>query len=129
MYPCPCCGYLVFTHPPGSYDICPVCFWEDDALQLEFATTLAGGANGVTLVEAQANFQRFGACDERSMRHCRPPGDTPRDPEWRAIDPARDRFEDFAAPTRPRAPDHPEALYYWRPSFWQLREAEVSPCG
>jgi len=29
-YPCPCCGYLVFTEPPGSYDICSICFWEDD---------------------------------------------------------------------------------------------------
>ncbi len=35
-YPCPCCGYLVFTEPPGSYTICPICFWEDDISQLRF---------------------------------------------------------------------------------------------
>jgi anaerobic ribonucleoside-triphosphate reductase len=29
-WPCPCCGYQVFTGPPGSYEICPVCGWEDD---------------------------------------------------------------------------------------------------
>jgi len=33
-YPCPCCGYLVFTEPPGSFEICPICFWEDDVSQL-----------------------------------------------------------------------------------------------
>lgn len=24
LYPCPCCGYLVFEEGPGSYDICPI---------------------------------------------------------------------------------------------------------
>ena len=33
-YPCPCCGHLVFTHPPGSEARCPVCLWEDDPRQL-----------------------------------------------------------------------------------------------
>ena len=117
--PCPCCGYLVFPGSPGSYDICPICFWEDDALQLEFATTLGEGANYTTLAEAQAIFQRFGACEERLVPHCRPPGGTPRDPEWRPVDPARDRFEDFESPGRVRAPRDPGALYYWRPSFWR----------
>jgi hypothetical protein len=54
--PCPSCGYLVFTGPPGSTEICPICYWEDDALQLEFATTLGGWSNGPTLLEAQRNF-------------------------------------------------------------------------
>ncbi|HEX6749818.1 MAG TPA: CPCC family cysteine-rich protein [Longimicrobium sp.] len=121
-YPCPCCGYLVFSEPPGSYDICPICYWEDDALQLEFATTLAGGANHTTLGEAQANFERFGACEERLAPHCRPPGDTPRDPAWRPVDPARDRFEDFESPEGVRAPRDLDALYYWRPSFRLRRD-------
>jgi len=34
MYPCPCCGYVVFDEPPGSYAIRPICFWEDDLAQL-----------------------------------------------------------------------------------------------
>jgi len=123
-YPCPCCGYLVFLEPPGSYDICPVCDWEDDALQLEFATTLAGGANRSTLTQSQENFRRFGACEESSVRFCRAPGDTPRDPAWRPIDPARDWFEDFDAPEHPRAPDESGALYYWRGSFWRRSIAD-----
>lgn len=34
LYPCPCCGYLQFGEPPGSYEICAICFWGDDAVQL-----------------------------------------------------------------------------------------------
>jgi hypothetical protein len=30
--------------PPGSYEICPVCFWDDDLVQLRWPT-YAGGAN------------------------------------------------------------------------------------
>jgi hypothetical protein len=33
-YPCPCCGHLVYIEPPGSHDICKVCFWEDDIVML-----------------------------------------------------------------------------------------------
>lgn len=35
-YKCPCCGFYTFDEKPnGNYDICPVCFWEDDPIQLE----------------------------------------------------------------------------------------------
>ena len=27
--PCPCCGYLTLDER-GGYEICPVCYWEDD---------------------------------------------------------------------------------------------------
>ncbi|WP_208025565.1 CPCC family cysteine-rich protein [Niastella caeni] len=31
---CPCCGYKTFKHEPnGSYDICLVCYWENDPIQ------------------------------------------------------------------------------------------------
>ena len=30
-YECPCCGFYTFDEKPnGSYDICPVCFWEEE---------------------------------------------------------------------------------------------------
>ncbi|MBA2497402.1 MAG: hypothetical protein H0V33_09975 [Acidimicrobiia bacterium] len=29
-FPCPCCGHVVFEEEPGSDEICPVCFWQDD---------------------------------------------------------------------------------------------------
>ena len=34
-YKCPCCGFYTFDEKlNGNYDICPVCFWEDDPIQL-----------------------------------------------------------------------------------------------
>src|SRR4051812_44523441 len=29
-YPCPCRGHLVFEEGPGSYEIGPICFWDED---------------------------------------------------------------------------------------------------
>jgi hypothetical protein len=120
-YPCPCCGYMTQAEPPGSYEICPLCFWEDDALQLEFATTLDGGANHLTLVDAQRNFAALGACEESAMVHVRAPvGADRRDPSWRPVDLSRDVFESWSDPEHRRAPDDDECLYYWRPTFWRL---------
>jgi hypothetical protein len=120
-FPCPCCGHLVFGEPPGSYDICHVCFWEDDALQLEYATSLAGGANHTTLEVAQQNFATFGACEEAALDHVRPPTEVEvRDPEWRPIDRRIDHFEKWGDPSRRRPDSHDESLYYWRSTFWRL---------
>lgn len=33
-YVCPICGEYTFEHA-GDYDICPVCNWEDELLQLD----------------------------------------------------------------------------------------------
>ena len=51
-FPCPACGDLVFDEPPGSYDICGVCGWEDDLVQLRHPC-LRGGANQQILWEWQ----------------------------------------------------------------------------
>jgi hypothetical protein len=57
---CPCCGYrtLLGRH---MYEVCPVCFWEDD--ETEGADTISEG-NEMTLNQARANFQRLGIVDE-----------------------------------------------------------------
>jgi hypothetical protein len=120
-YPCVCCGHLTLDEPPGSYQICPVCFWEDDVIQLR-RPDRAAGANRPSLLDAQQNFIRFGACEERSGEHVRPPeGDEPLDPNWRPINPAKDRFESRA--TRLVAwPDDRTVLYWWRyrdTGFWR----------
>ncbi|MBI1375264.1 MAG: hydrolase [Phycisphaera sp.] len=52
MHPCPACGFLVFAQLPGSYDLCPICNWEDDDVQLRFPM-MRGGANGESLFEWQ----------------------------------------------------------------------------
>ncbi len=60
-YPCPCCGYLTFDEEPcGSYEICPVCYWEDDCVQNN-DPEYDGGANGISLIEAKKNFAKYGA--------------------------------------------------------------------
>ncbi len=120
-YPCPCCGHLVFTEPPGSFDICLICFWEDDATQLRWPR-LAGGANAVSLLDAQRNLARFGAIEEGFAGDVREAAaDEPLESGWRPISEA-DSFEepDESAPW----PEDRTVLYYWRPSFWR-RAASV----
>ncbi len=71
---CPCCLCLTLSER-DSFDICPVCFWEDDGQDDHDADVVRGGPNGsLSLTSARANFKRFGACDERSVFHVRPAG-------------------------------------------------------
>ncbi len=72
-YPCDCCGYLTRAEEkPGSYDICPVCFWEDDLVQAE-DPSFPGGANNVSLLVARDNFRQFGAGEREMLRYVRAP--------------------------------------------------------
>lgn len=72
-YKCPCCSFYTFYDKPnGNYDICPVCFWEDDPIQL-VDETYKGGANRVSLLQARKNFKEFGACEEEMKENVRPP--------------------------------------------------------
>jgi hypothetical protein len=52
-YPCPACGFSCHDEPPGSFTICCICGWEDDAVQLD-NPNLAGGANKKSLVQVQS---------------------------------------------------------------------------
>ena len=60
LNPCPVCCHPAFEKEafPGSYTICPQCDWEDDQWQLEYPTK-SGGANQVSLRQAQLYFKRF----------------------------------------------------------------------
>ncbi|EHR62990.1 hypothetical protein SaccyDRAFT_4169 [Saccharomonospora cyanea NA-134] len=124
-FPCPCCGHRVFEQPaPGSYYICPICFWEDDDVQFRWPT-MPGGANKVSLVEAQHNYRTFGACERRVLKHVRPPTeDETVDPAWRPIDLDRDSFEEWAT-TKERAPwpEDRSVLCWWLPTFWRREGA------
>ena len=72
-YKCPCCNYYTFdSKPEGEYDICPVCFWEDDPITID-DTTFVGGANRVSLQQAQLNFKKFGACEKDMIKYVRKP--------------------------------------------------------
>jgi hypothetical protein len=69
---------------PEDWDICPVCFWENDSLQ-RANPEMPGGANNVSLRQGQLNFQKFGACERGMLKHVRPNG-FQRDPNWRPLD-------------------------------------------
>jgi len=62
-YTCPCCGYKTLEEPPGDYDICKICYWEDDPVQNE-DPDFEGGANEVSLRQAQRNYKIYGASEE-----------------------------------------------------------------
>jgi len=73
MYPCPCCGFLTIgEQPPGTFEICPVCFWEDDNVQFE-DPDYAGGANKVSLNKARQNFAAFDAKSKEAVKLVRTP--------------------------------------------------------
>jgi hypothetical protein len=62
-YICPCCGFRTLDEePPGTYDICPVCYWEDDNVQYN-DPSFAGGANKLSLNEARKNYADFGVSE------------------------------------------------------------------
>lgn len=72
-YRCPCCGYLTLDDR-GGFQICQVCFWEDDGQDDHDATCIRGGPNGrLSLSEARLNYKRIGACDEAHLLSVRPP--------------------------------------------------------
>ncbi len=117
-FPCPCCGHRMFGEPPGSYDICSVCFWEDDPIQLRWPDWV-GGANAPCLIEAQRAYAEMGAMEFRFTGLVRgAAADEPLDAGWRVIDPAVDDFEPRGVAERPW-PDDRTALYWWRPTFWR----------
>jgi hypothetical protein len=73
LFTCPCCGYETLPEPAsGTYDICPICFWEDDGVQLA-DPDYEGGANRPSLRQAQKHFAEFGACDRAALTHVRKP--------------------------------------------------------
>ena len=72
-FPCPCCGFLTLEEePPGTYDICEVCFWEDDPVQFD-NPDFVGGANNVSLNVAKQNFARLGVSELEFRKNVRPP--------------------------------------------------------
>lgn len=90
-YPCPACGFLTFEEPSGSYDICPLCGWEDDPVQLAFPR-LRIGANGYSLLEAQQDaLQDYPLALQQT-------GAYRRDAQWRPLTEA-DVGQDTDAPT------------------------------
>ncbi len=61
---CPCCRYHTLEER-GGYEVCPVCYWEDDGQDDPDADEVWGGPNAdLSLTQARVNFEEFGACQE-----------------------------------------------------------------
>ncbi len=73
-YKCPCCSYFTLEDPPGHFDICEVCYWEDDNIQRDDPNSW-GGANGPSLNDARRNYLEFGCSDRQHLAMVRPPRD------------------------------------------------------
>ena len=70
---CLCCGFwTLLEEPPGTFSLCPVCAWEDDAFQAKHPD-FAGGTNAVSLNTARRNFRALGASDPRRLARTRRP--------------------------------------------------------
>jgi hypothetical protein len=115
-YPCPCCGHLT-VNDERTYDLCDVCFWENDLDQLANPTS-SKGANGYSLIDGQETFIRVGASHKTFLQKVRAPNESePIEAGWRPVDLSIDRFE-------------PELAvigverwilgtqYYWRANYW-----------
>lgn len=85
-YTCPCCGYKTLNgEPPGTFEICEICFWEDDYTQF-VDPDYEGSANVPSLKQAQKNFILVGACEEEFVEHVRKPNEKElKDPLWKRI--------------------------------------------
>lgn len=74
-YQCPCCKYLTLKER-GGYEICPVCYWEDDGQDDPYADQVRGGPNyHLSLTQARENYKAFGAVEERLRQYARTPND------------------------------------------------------
>jgi hypothetical protein len=82
-YTCPCCGYKTHSREVSAWDLCHVCFWENDLICLDDPNKISG-ANKISLIQAQQNFITFAACDESAKAHVRPPkSDEVKDIKWK----------------------------------------------
>ena len=67
---CNCCKYQTIQDR-GNYEICPVCFWEDDGSE---DISRYSPANRMNLGEAILNFRKFGAISESAKEFVDPAG-------------------------------------------------------
>lgn len=73
LHHCPCCGYRTLAEsPPGTFDVCPVYYWEDDDVQWR-DTAYAGGANVMSLSVARQEFLEHGVIAPEYSGLVRPP--------------------------------------------------------
>jgi len=71
LYRCPCCRFKTL-HARGQFEMCPVCFWEDEGQDDHDADEVRGGPNGsLSLTRARANFLKHKRSGDRPPKHAR----------------------------------------------------------
>ncbi len=71
-YQCACCQHFTLDSEQGHFDICPVCYWQDDEIQLS-KPDYQGGANTISLNRARLNYKKIGAIQDCYLSHVRAP--------------------------------------------------------
>ncbi|MFE4847266.1 CPCC family cysteine-rich protein [Streptomyces sp. NPDC056690] len=70
---CPCCRFITLAER-GAFEICDVCYWEDDGQDEHDADEFRGGPNhDLSLRQARQNFESIGACNEHCAQFVRDP--------------------------------------------------------
>ena len=72
LYACPCCGYATLSEV-GRYEICDICYWEDDGQDDPNEGENWGGPNSLSLIEARFNVLTVGANDPKETNSTREP--------------------------------------------------------
>lgn len=112
LFPCPSCGFQMFSEPPGSYEICELCGWEDDHVQLAHPN-MGGGANKSSLAAHQQRaLQTYPMSVTRVGSHTR-------SSQWRPL--RRSEMQTSGAPEDGRA--YFEAAADNAPQYYWLRDA------
>lgn len=71
-YVCPCCGYATLS-VQNMYEICEICFWEDDGQDDPDADECWKGPNLVSLTDGRKNFIAHGVSDLKDKHNVREP--------------------------------------------------------
>ena len=106
-FPCPSCGFLVFSEPPGSYEICIICNWENDHVQLTYPG-MRGGANKGSLKEYQDSILKEIPANIKKYKGIK------KDPRWRplqddeVVDSKKGTGKEYFHAAKKDTPD-----YYW----------------
>jgi hypothetical protein len=116
-YPCPSCGFIVFTEPSGSYEMCSICGWEDDPVQLKYFS-MRGGANGGSLWDYQQEIVKEISVDVKEYEGYI------RDSSWRPLQPKEPK-ENKDAP-RSGIEYFLSATEETRPYYWEKDNIEQS---
>lgn len=90
---CFVCGHRTLDER-CDWDVCPVCFWEDDVLVADGQDVSSSANGGIMVSQAQANFMLFGAISNDAINNVRPADENEGlDPAWKPLDAALELVE------------------------------------